>query len=641
MDNESDYKAYGYRWFILAMFCGLELANNMLWVTFAPISDITSNYFGGSGYYASSTSVNMLANIFLITYLPGTALSIFMMKYFNLRKALAISGFLTMFGALLRYIAAANSNEWGIEATYAVMILGQVCAGIGQPMLLNSPPAVASIWFPTSEREIATTIGSMFSPIGSAVGQIIPFLLVSQTNNNAATDDDYTVHGMANLMLVEFILCVIPLTLTVIFFKDQPPTAPSKSTKLKIDNAREGAEASAGVSDYQRAVDSFKQDMLTLLHNKDYILLVISFGIGVGFFNALLTLLNQIVQPFGYSNDDAGTFGAVFIVFGLVGAGSIGSLMEKTKAYRPILKIGVAICVFFLGLFLCMLFSNNYWPLLASIGILGFFMLPLLPVMMENCAECTYPIPEDMSMGVMFATSNLLGLGFIFALQYLLEVPAVGPPPFLPSNFFIIGVLFVAFAVLQFFNGPYKRLAHEALKTPLLDPESQYNSDTLNPTHSLGEDSKASSLVRVTSMDSGGSGNGSNHLTNTDLSVANSSLNMWNNSTVRNSSFSDSTSPNAGRVSSAVVGGPTPAARQPGTVHGTGGYTGNSAGAGNKNADTLQVLVTAAGAGRAPSSHNLAAVAGAEVSVSGGESSADRGSVGGNGKKGKAKKGNK
>ena len=33
----------------------------------------------------------------------------------------------------------------------------------------------------------------------------------------------------------------------------------------------------------------------------------------------------------------------------------------------------------------------------------GFFMLPLLPVMMEYCAECTYPISEDMSMGCMFA----------------------------------------------------------------------------------------------------------------------------------------------------------------------------------------------------------------------------------------------
>jgi len=45
--------------------------------------------------------------------------------------------------------------------------------------------------------------------------------------------------------------------------------------------------------------------------------------------------------------------------------------MEKTKAYRPILKGGVTVCVFMLGLFLCMLFSNNYWPLLVSIGLLG------------------------------------------------------------------------------------------------------------------------------------------------------------------------------------------------------------------------------------------------------------------------------
>jgi hypothetical protein len=66
-------------------------------------------------------------------------------------------------------------------------------------------------------------------------------------------------------------------------------------------------------------------------------------------------------------------------------------------------------------------------------------MLPLLPVMMENCAECTYPVGEDVSMGLMFAASNILGLGFIFALQYLIEEPAFGPPPFLPSNLFIIG----------------------------------------------------------------------------------------------------------------------------------------------------------------------------------------------------------
>ena len=49
------------------------------------------------------------------------------------------------------------------------------------------------------------------------------------------TDDDYTVHGMENLMLTELIICIIPLVLAVIYFTDAPPTPPSMSTKLKLD----------------------------------------------------------------------------------------------------------------------------------------------------------------------------------------------------------------------------------------------------------------------------------------------------------------------------------------------------------------------------------------------------------------------
>lgn len=112
---------------------------------------------------------------------------------------------------------------------------------------------------------------------------------------------------------------------------------------------------------------------------------------------------------------------------------------------------------------------------------------------------------------------------------------------------------------------------------------------------------------------------------------------------MRNSSFSDSASPNAGPLSS-VVGGPTPAARQPGAVHGNSGYTGANA-AGNKNAETLQVLVTAAGAGRAPSNHNLVGMSGEDGNgaVAGGDltSRGERASIEGKAKKGKGKKGNK
>lgn len=49
--------------------------------------------------------------------------------------------------------------------------------------------------------------------------------------------------------------------------------------------------------------------------------------------------------------------------------------------------------------------------------IIGMVNLPLIPIMMENCAEVTYPIPEEFSLGLMLTGSNVLGFFFIFALQ--------------------------------------------------------------------------------------------------------------------------------------------------------------------------------------------------------------------------------
>ena len=93
---------------------------------------------------------------------------------------------------------------------------------------------------------------------------------------------------------------------------------------------------------------------------------------------------------------------------GLIGAGIAGKLMEKTRAYRTILKAGVGLCVCTTVFLVAMLFGNNYWPLLIAFGMLGMSILPLLPVMMENCAECTYPVPEDLSMGILFVGQSMM-----------------------------------------------------------------------------------------------------------------------------------------------------------------------------------------------------------------------------------------
>ena len=107
---------------------------------------------------------------------------------------------------------------------------------------------------------------------------------------------------MADLMLVEFIVCIVPLVLAVFFFQDAPPTPPSHSTKLKIESSKNTSygDSSGSSQGYKHAWDVFCKELGLLAGNKDYVILFFAFSIGVGFFNSLLTLLNQIVEPFGY-----------------------------------------------------------------------------------------------------------------------------------------------------------------------------------------------------------------------------------------------------------------------------------------------------------------------------------------------------
>lgn len=174
---------YVERWWTLFVYALLIMANNIMWVTFSPISDIAGHYFGRNTFYGSNPGINMMANMYLILYAPGMIMAIFSFKYLKPRKALLLSSIITMLGALLRYMAAISKDSLSPAALYWAMLLGQSLASIAQPTILNFPAALSGIWFPVQERDISTTIGSMSAPIGVAIGALIPVLFVSETNN--------------------------------------------------------------------------------------------------------------------------------------------------------------------------------------------------------------------------------------------------------------------------------------------------------------------------------------------------------------------------------------------------------------------------------------------------------------------------
>ena len=60
MADES-FKVYGYRWVVLLVFMAVIAANQLAWITFAPITGVAGKYFG-----VSDLSIGLLSMSFMI-----------------------------------------------------------------------------------------------------------------------------------------------------------------------------------------------------------------------------------------------------------------------------------------------------------------------------------------------------------------------------------------------------------------------------------------------------------------------------------------------------------------------------------------------------------------------------------------------
>ena len=104
-------------------------------------------------------------------------------------------------------------------AGYAWLMSGQVLCAMGQPFFTNAPAKIAAEWFLVDQRTVATTIGAMFNPVGIAIGQVLPGILVVPHGRGK---------GIPLLLLVEAALASAGTLACLLFFHERPPTPPSR-----------------------------------------------------------------------------------------------------------------------------------------------------------------------------------------------------------------------------------------------------------------------------------------------------------------------------------------------------------------------------------------------------------------------------
>jgi sugar phosphate permease len=390
----TNYKVYGYRWVILAVYMFILAVNQMMWITFAPITTDAVKF-----YNVSDLKIGLLSMIFMIVYLVISIPASWAIDTYGIRKGVGFGTILTGVFGLMRGIVSDN---------YTLVLISQIGIAVGQPFLLNAITKVAARWFPFNERATASGLGTLSMYVGILAGMIItPYLVLSG--------------GISKMLMINGIVSVVAAVVFFIFVKERPATPP----------------CSAEQEERALVIDGLKQ----IFRKRDFNRLLIIFFVGLGVFNAVTTWIEQILSPHGFSAIQAGLTGGLMIIGGIVGAVVIPLLSDHYRKRTIFIIIALAGSTISL---IGVTFATNYALLLASGAGFGFFLLSSGPIGFQYGAEITHPISEGTSNGFLILMGQASGILFIFAMD---SFKAAGTGSMTGPLIILIGLMVVSFLI--------------------------------------------------------------------------------------------------------------------------------------------------------------------------------------------------
>ncbi|HEX7412208.1 MAG TPA: MFS transporter [Bacteroidales bacterium] len=363
----TNYNVYGYRWIMLSVYMFIVAINQLLWITFAPITNAATQYYGVSDLW-----IGILSMSFMVVYIVVSIPASWIIDTYGIRIGVGIGAVLTGVFGLLRGLV--NNN-------YELLLLSQIGIAIGQPFLLNAITKLAARWFPIQERATASGLGTLAMYIGILAGMTLtPYLTLGS--------------GISGMLFIYGVIAVFGSVIFMVFAKEGPPTAPCRPDQ----------------EERSLVFDGFKSTLRT----RDFNWLMLIFFIGLGVFNCVTTWIEDILRPRGFSATQAGITGGMMILGGIVGALIIPMLSDHYRRRTPFIIVALAGAT--LGLAV-ITFATSYWAILASGATLGFFLLSSGPIGFQYGAEITYPASEGTSNGMLLLMGQISGIAFIFGMD--------------------------------------------------------------------------------------------------------------------------------------------------------------------------------------------------------------------------------
>ncbi|GKT57811.1 major facilitator superfamily transporter [Colletotrichum tofieldiae] len=420
-DNDSvlegtatEYRTYKRRWFGLAQLTLLNIVVSWDWLTFAPVASNAASY-----YNVSESTINWLSTAFLFSFVAIFPVTIRILHW-GPRPSFMTAAALILVGNWVRY-GGSHARSGG---NYGVVMFGQILTGLAQPFVLAAPTRYSDLWFTNRGRVAATALTSLANPLGAALGQlIVPFWVTSPGDMSSG------------VLYVSIISTVASLPAFFIPARPPTPVAPSSQT-VKL-----GIRESVGI--VSRSLELW--------------LIFIPYAVYVGFFNSISSLLNQMMNPYGFSDEEAGIAGALLIVVGLVASAITSPILDRTKKFLLAIKVAVPVIGLCYLVFVWMPETRDIAGPYVVLAVLGAASFSLVPVALELLIELSHPVSPEVTSTIAWAGGQLLGAVFLIISNALQADGRADPPKNMKNALIFQAVIAMAILPLPLCLGMFGR----------------------------------------------------------------------------------------------------------------------------------------------------------------------------------------
>ncbi|KAF5296865.1 hypothetical protein FQA39_LY12383 [Lamprigera yunnana] len=368
-------KLYKRRWAMLFMFFISCPFSTVQWSQYIIVADIIRVY-----YNVSFEAVNWTSMIFSLLFAILVFPSSYIVDKYGIKLAILIGNFGTCVATWIKVGSIAPNRFW-------IIILAQTIAAASQVLLFSVPVKLAANWFGSNEVSTACAIGFSSIMVGSALGFVLPPLLIK-----AETIE----HDLFITSLVLAILCTIVFFLTLLFMQNKPPIPPSYAMLQKSSHVY------------------YLETAKMLLKNWPYLIITLGIALNMGINTALETLLNQVVLKYHPgAAEDVGWIGLLMVVVGIFGGLFGGYILDKFKIYQVFAVILSACSFATILIFTCTIRTNIVF-LYVTYALIGFCFNAFWFLGFQIVAEVTYPEPEAITLGIVKATGQALSIGVTY-----------------------------------------------------------------------------------------------------------------------------------------------------------------------------------------------------------------------------------